>query len=77
MVESLAADAVKVFVAFVDVAEVNREATLDLSECIELGLSIVVCQPDRGGKVIAGKSGFRCQLNERLAQYLPAPKLGV
>jgi hypothetical protein len=71
MVEPLAADAAKDLVAFVGVAEANREAALALGECVALGLPIVVCQPDQDAKAIAGKPGFRFELNERLARYLP------
>lgn len=71
MVEPLAADAAKDLLVFLEIANDRPDAALALGECIELGLPIVVCQPDRDGKVTAGKPGFRCELNVRLARYLP------
>src|ERR1700739_2984847 len=68
----LATDAVSDLLVFLTVAENRPDAAFALSECLVLGLSVVVCHPDRDATVIAGKPRFRFELNERLARYLPA-----
>lgn len=76
MVKPLAADAVKDLLVFLEIANDRPDAALALGECLELGLPIVVCHPDRDETVIAGKPRFRCELNERLARYLPTFQAG-
>jgi hypothetical protein len=65
-------DAANDLSVFCTVAENRPEAALALRECLDLGLSIVVSNPDRDATVIAGKPRFRFELNERLARHLPA-----